>query len=275
LAGSWHPWKTSAGTSRRFLRRFATQESVWLIHRPSMGLSFVSPRRAESCRTHDWAGPVGPGASCTIRENHLRLRRHSHSSPAAGTEDEDGPVGSAGVTAAAGGSGLARSARRLSSSKPRCRRQAAAPAARTASRIRLLAHSGTRVLKGEVGAELPALLGRGGPAGRQTRTGESWPPRWRRRGEAHAHGVAQAAVGGQKPARLLQVVGEDVRPGLSLGPGMREDVGVLYDLQCRPEGVGDGVLCLLDITRTSRRWCSCRTQCTVTHESAGDSHHGH
>ena len=32
-----------------------------------------------------------------------------------------------------------------------------------------------------------------------------------------------------------------MRPGLSLGPGMREDVGVLYDLQCRPEGVGDEV----------------------------------
>jgi hypothetical protein len=32
-------------------------------------------------------------------------------------------------------------------------------------------------------------------------------------GEANAHGVAQAAVGGQKPAGLLQIVGEAVRPG--------------------------------------------------------------
>jgi hypothetical protein len=33
-----------------------------------------------------------------------------------------------------------------------------------------------------------------------------------------------------------QVVGEEVRPGPSLGPGMREGVGVLTELQCRPEG---------------------------------------
>jgi hypothetical protein len=38
-------------------------------------------------------------------------------------------------------------------------------------------------------------------------------------GEAHAHDVAQAAVGGQKPAGLLQVVDEVVRPGLRLGSG--------------------------------------------------------
>jgi hypothetical protein len=31
--------------------------------------------------------------------------------------------------------------------------------------------------------------------------------------------ASQAAVGGQKPAGLLQVVGQDVRPGPSLGPG--------------------------------------------------------
>ena len=75
-------------------------------------------------------------------------------------------------------------------------------------------------------------------------------------GEAHAHGVAQAAVGGQKPAGLLQVGAEDVRPGLSLGPGMREGVAVFYRLQCRPEGWVKDLSFLLDIARTSRRWCS-------------------
>jgi hypothetical protein len=75
-------------------------------------------------------------------------------------------------------------------------------------------------------------------------------------GEAHAHGVAQAAVGGQKRAGLLQVGGEDVRPGLSLGPGMREGVAVFYRLQCRPEGWVKELSCLLDIARMSRRWCS-------------------
>ena len=48
-------------------------------------------------------------------------------------------------------------------------------------------HSGTPVLKGEVSAELPAARC-GGPAGRQTRTGRSWPPRWRRRGSAWGRG---------------------------------------------------------------------------------------
>jgi len=37
LADLWRSWKTSAGTSRRSLRCFALQESVWLIHRPAMG----------------------------------------------------------------------------------------------------------------------------------------------------------------------------------------------------------------------------------------------
>src|ERR671910_2905323 len=82
LAGPWHPWKTLAGTSRRFLRRFAMQESVWLVDRPSMGL-FVSPRRAESCRTHDWAGPVGRARFARDQRCQLAAAPHSHSSPAA------------------------------------------------------------------------------------------------------------------------------------------------------------------------------------------------
>jgi hypothetical protein len=45
-------------------------------------------------------------------------------------------------------------------------------------------------------------------------------------GEAHVHGVAQATVGGQKPAGLLQVGGEDVRLGLGLGLGMCEGAAV-------------------------------------------------
>jgi hypothetical protein len=74
-------------------------------------------------------------------------------------------------------------------------------------------------------------------------------------GEAHAHGVAQAAAGGQKPARLLQVVGEDVRPRLSLGPECTK-VSERCSERSADSRLGDGVSCLLDIARTSRHWCS-------------------
>ena len=116
-------------------------------------------------------------------------------------------------------------------------------------------NSGTPVLKGEVGAELSAPLGAVDQLGGQLDQAGLGGLGGGGAGEAHAHGVAQAAVGGQKRAGLLQVGGQDVRPGLGLGPGMREGVAVFYRLQCRPEGWVKELSCLLDIARTSRRWC--------------------
>jgi hypothetical protein len=106
--------------------------------------------------------------------SYLRLHR-------AAAEGEHGPVDLAGVTAAAwAAGGPARLGSRPAASpgvaaRRRGRRRRGPPAGFGCRR-----NSGTPVLKGEVGAEQPA--GRGRPAGRPTRTGECWRPRWRRRG---------------------------------------------------------------------------------------------
>jgi hypothetical protein len=126
--------------------------------------------------------PCGPGALRTRSETPTAAAPHSHSSPAAGIEGEDGPVDSAGVTAAAGAAGrAARPGGRPAASPGVAARRRRRPRGPPAG-FGCWPDSGTPVLKGEVGAELPAPLGRGGPAGRLARTGGSWPPRWRRRG---------------------------------------------------------------------------------------------
>jgi hypothetical protein len=71
---------------------------------------------------------------------------------------------------------------------------------------------------GEVGAERAAPLGAVDQLGDELEQAGLGRPGGGGAGDTHAHGVAQAAVGGQKRAGLLQVVGEGVWPGLSLGP---------------------------------------------------------
>jgi hypothetical protein len=111
------------------------------------------------------------------------------------------------------GSGWARSAGKPSR-KPRCRRQASGrrrrePPAGFGCRPK----TGTPVLKGKVGAELPAPLGAVDQLGDQLEQAGLGRLGGRRRGEAHA----MASLRPRSAARSRQVssegIGEDVRPG--------------------------------------------------------------
>ena len=72
-----------------------------------------------------------------------------------------------------------------------------------------------------------------------------------------------APDGSQRPAQmqlshgggLLGTLTEALSWG-AMGPGMREGVGALTGVQWQTPGLGEGVSCLLDIARTSRRSCS-------------------
>jgi hypothetical protein len=237
--------------------------------------SFVSPRRAESCRAHDWAGPVGRPRVARDQRNQLAAAPHSHSSPAAGAEDEYGPVDSARGDSGGGAAGRpARPGGRPAASPgvaARRRRRPRGPPAGFGG----WPDSETPVRKGEVARSCPLRWGAVDQLGDQVRPGGSWPPRCRRGESARSWCRLGAAASSRHVSSKYDNRRRSAAGGESGVLGMREDVGVFYRMRCRPEGLVKGC-CACSISQgRAGAGAVGAMQGAVTQESAGDSHHGH